>query len=114
MSTRARGLACRLSPGPLSFEALVTQGVQEPAHRLELQAGLAPQPLAGPHGHLAPKAAQGRQGALVAAHGREALAHSAEAGGGDGPGTGVEATIGHRGFLLFRLFSSSVAGAAST
>jgi hypothetical protein len=75
--------------------------VQELAHRLELQAG------------LAPKAAQGRQGALVAAHGREAPAHSAEAGGGDGLGTGVEATLGHRGFLLFRLFLS-VAGAAST
>jgi len=76
--------------------------MQQLAHGLELQAGLAPQLLTGPYGHLAPQAAQGRQ----------ALAHSAEARGGDEPGAGVEATVGHRPLLLFRLSSSSVAGVA--
>jgi len=76
--------------------------MQQLAHGLQLQAGLAPQPRTGPYGHLAPKAAQGRQ----------ALAHGADAGGGDEPGTGVEATGGHRPLLLFRRSSASVAGVA--
>src|SRR5713101_2384971 len=78
----------------------ITERVEQLAHRLQLQAGLTPPPLTGPYGHLAPKAAQGRQGALVAAHGRQAPAHGAEAGGGDGPGTGAQARRGHRVVLL--------------
>jgi hypothetical protein len=35
--------------------------MQQLAHRLELQAGLAPQPLAGPRCHLAPEAAELRE-----------------------------------------------------
>jgi len=69
---------------------------------LAWHAGVAPQPHPGPYGHLAPQAAQGRQ----------ALAHGADAGGGDEPGTGGEATVGHRHLLLFRLSSASVAGVA--
>jgi len=86
--------------------------MQQLAHGLQLQAGFAPQPHAGARRDLAPEAAQGRQGTLLAAHGRQAPARGAEAGGGDGPGTGVEATVGHRHLLLFRLSSSSVAGVA--
>jgi len=86
--------------------------VEQLAHGLQLQAGFAPQPRTGPRRDLAPEAAQGRQGALVAAHVRQAPAHGSEAGGGDGPGTGGEATGGHRPRLLFRRFSASVAGVA--
>ena len=95
MSTRARGCACRLSPGPLSCEALVTQGVQEPAHRLELQADLAPQPHAGPRCHLVPKASELRELECALAHVGQALPHLPEAGGGVGPGTGGQARRGH-------------------
>jgi len=69
---------------------------------LAWHAGVAPQPHPGPYGHLAPKAAQGRQ----------ALAHGADAGGGNEQGTGGEATEGHRPRLLFRLSSAAVAGVA--
>ena len=69
---------------------------------LAWHAGVAPQPHPGPYGHLAPQAAQGRQ----------ALAHGADAGGGDEPGTGGEATGGHRPRLRFRRFSAAVAGVA--
>ena len=65
-------------------------------------AGVAPQPRPGPYGHLAPQAAQGRQ----------ALAHGAEASGGDEPGTGGEATGGPRPRLRFRRSSAAVAGVA--
>ena len=65
-------------------------------------AGVALLPRTGPYGPLAPKAAQGHQ----------ALAHSADAGGGDEPSTGGEATGGPRPRLLFRRSSAAVAGGA--
>jgi hypothetical protein len=67
----------------LSFEARVTQGVQELAHRLELQAGFAPQPRTGPYGHLAPEAAHGRQAATSRIPGsrpREVIGFSCSSG----------------------------------
>src|SRR5215468_5379148 len=87
-------------------------GMQELVHRLELHVGFAPQRHTGPRRHLTPTATQSRQGALLAAHGRQALAHGADAGGGDGPSTGVEATVDHRPRLLFRRSSASGAGVA--
>src|SRR5262249_41636881 len=68
---------------------------------LEVQAGVAPLLRTGPYGHLA----------LEAAHGRQALPHGADAGGGE-PGTRVEATGGPRPRLLFRRSSAAVAGVA--
>ena len=50
-------------------------------------------------------------GALVT-QGVQALAHDADAGGGNEPGTRGEATGGPRPRLLFRLSSASVAGVA--
>jgi len=71
----------------LSFEALVTQGVQQLAHRLEWQAGLAPQPHAGPRCHLAPKTVELRQRLCLLAHVGQPLAYLPKAGGdGVGPG----------------------------
>src|SRR6266849_9433518 len=64
--------------------------MQQLAHGLELHAGFAPQPRTGLRRDLAPEAAQGRQAPCA----------SADAGGGNGPGTGAQARRAHLMVLL--------------
>jgi hypothetical protein len=62
--------------------------MQELAHGLELQAGLAPQPLTGPRRHLAPEAAERREILCLLADGGQTAAGLPEADSSDGPGPG--------------------------
>jgi hypothetical protein len=55
--------------------------VQQPAHGLKLQAGLAAQPLTGPRRHLTPEALELRERLFLLADVGQALAHLPEAGG---------------------------------
>jgi len=58
---------------------------------LQLQAGFAPQPRTGPRRHLAPEAMQPCEQLFLLADVGQPVACLLEAGGGDGPGTGVQA-----------------------
>ena len=70
------------------------QCMQQLAHRLELQAGLAPQPLAGPRCYLAPEAAEGGKLPCLLADVGQLPACLPEADGSDGPGPGGQAWRG--------------------
>ena len=74
----------------------ITERVEQLAHGLELQAGLAPEALTGPRLYLMTEgAAATGQRLFLRAHVGQALAHLSEAGGSDGPGTRGQTRIGH-------------------
>jgi hypothetical protein len=76
-------------PWPVVVRGVTKQCMQQLAHRLELQAGLAPQPRTVPRCHLAPEAAELREILFLLADVGETAACLPEAGGdGAGPGGG--------------------------
>jgi hypothetical protein len=85
---------------PVVVRGFIKQCMQQLAHRLELQAGLAPQPHTSPRRHLAPEATQRGELLVLLADVAQPLAHLSKAGGRDGAVSGAQVRIGHRVVLL--------------